>query len=78
MLGKDKAFTYDSVYGEHAGQSSIFDDWVVGLVDGCFQGVFIRFALSVFRYFTLPPPPPTPRHSRLQRYSIRVWADRQR
>jgi hypothetical protein len=38
LLGKDKAFTYDSVYGEHAGQSSIFDDWVISLVDGCFQG----------------------------------------
>jgi hypothetical protein len=69
LLGKDKAFTYDSVYGELAGQSSIFDDWVVGLVDGCFQGTAC-FVARLLYCFTFSP-------SRLQRHGICVWADRQ-
>ena len=59
LLGKDKAFTYDSVYGENAGQSSIFDDWVVGLVDGCFQGVhefsFLRRQFTSFAFKVTTP-----------------------
>jgi hypothetical protein len=47
LLGKDKTFTYDSVYGENAGQASIFDEWVVGLVDGCFQGIHAVILTSV-------------------------------
>ena len=87
LLGKDKAFTYDSVYGELAGQSSIFDDWVVGLVDGCFQGTTCFVAPSLYCFTFLPvkvtPPNPfaakvtTPRYLRMGRQAAgkrSLWA----
>ncbi len=34
----DKKFTFDSVFDETVGQSSIYDSCVKSLVDGCFLG----------------------------------------
>jgi hypothetical protein len=67
LLGKDKAFTYDSVYGELAGQSSIFDDWVVALVDGCFQGKTCFLVLPLCWFIFLSIQVTTPRYLRTGR-----------
>ncbi|KAK8400868.1 hypothetical protein O3P69_002554 [Scylla paramamosain] len=37
-LGSDKAFTYDYVFDQPAGQSEVYDTCVEGLVEGCFEG----------------------------------------
>ena len=77
LLGKDKAFTYDSVYGELAGQSSIFDDWVVALVDGCFQGKTCFLVLPLCWFIFLSIQVTTPRYLRMGRQAAgkrSLWA----
>ena len=38
VMGKDRVFAFDSVYGPEAGQEGIYDEWVAPLVDALFSG----------------------------------------
>lgn len=38
ILGKDKAFTYDFAFGPLHSQQKLYDEVVMGLVDGIFKG----------------------------------------
>lgn len=44
VLGKDKAFTYDSVFDVHAKQFEIYRDCIEGLI----EGYVLYFFISVF------------------------------
>ncbi|XP_050706486.1 kinesin-like protein KIF21A isoform X1 [Eriocheir sinensis] len=37
-LGSDKAFTYDHVFDQPAGQTEVYESCVAGLIEGCFEG----------------------------------------
>jgi hypothetical protein len=38
VMGKDRMFNFDSVYGPGAPQDALYDEWVSPLVDGLFNG----------------------------------------
>jgi len=38
VMGKDRMFSFDSVYGPGAPQDALYDEWVSPLVDGLFNG----------------------------------------
>ena len=43
ILGADRAFTYDYVFGPDTSQKYVYESTVFRLVEGLFKGIFTRY-----------------------------------
>ena len=56
LIGKDKLFTFDHVFGEQHGNRDVFDGCVKGLVDGCLSGYnscILAYGQTVMRHLSI-------------------------
>ena len=66
VIGKDRAFAFDYVFGEESSQEQVFEEACAPLVQRCFQG----YNATVFAYGQVrASTPPDPSHTVLRRPS---------